>query len=393
MKNALAELDALITITLQQPAADHTKKYLEEAAQIIDRIRRVLLYPQDAVLTEAQCKQQVHQYQAALVYLCDQLFHYQNETKQLSLSDLYAAVIEMIENLLSLIEKRFPQYFNTAEKLTDAFAEKQQKSFSQMLSSLHKNFKKRMEDGVLLSIVFAAIGLFSNHSANSHITHHHFRYVQILMTEMHHLLSRKELMRMDLIRLLVCVNFNTIKFKKYLIDIIIADIDSAADAAERNKKLHFYYLQMNQIIVMPDMAFYADTVSVKEDIIQWLKTALQYQPDGMNTTTNLALSAKEKEEGVEKGIYYLMTVEEIALLKRVMKESGYISNRNITKLMKDVSAMVHSVHQYDVSWQNLYNSFYKFDLATIEGLNEKLFVMVNRLKKMEIKLRQERRKK
>ena len=174
---------------------------------------------------------------------------------------------------------------------------------------------------------------------------------------------------------------------------IIADLDSAADAAERNKKLLFYHFQMNQTIVMPDMAFHADAVSVKEDIIQWLKTALQYQPETMSTTIAVSALVKEKEEASEKGIYYLMTVEEIALLKRVMKESGYISNRNITKLMKDVSTMVHSLHQYDVSWQNLYNSFYKFELTTIEGLNEKLFVMINRLKKMEIKLRQVKRKK
>lgn len=400
MSTGLEGLDELITLTLYKDnlsatalANEQIEEWIQKAAVEKENIRKELMHPAGEINTQKMMKLHVQRYQSSIVYLLDKLFAYQNECSNPMLNKGYAAIIPMLHELLVLIEERFAHYFNEEEKIPDAFLQSEKQGFCNKISLLKKSLNKTIDDNVLISIVFTVLGIFSNHSATVFITHHHFKYAQLLMTEMHHLICRKELIRLDIIRLLVYLNFNITEFKNYMVEYITAKIKSAKNRQEKAERLLLQYQFINQIQPMDGMALKPQSASVKEDIMEWISNELQCMEKTNDSRMEAAKAVKNKEEMPEAGIYYLLTVEEIALLKRIMKDSGYISNRNITVLMKDVSKMAHSVNQYDVSWQNLYNSFYRYDLSTTETLNEKLFVMVNTLRKLETKLKQEMKKK
>ncbi|MDE3142760.1 MAG: hypothetical protein KGL19_01315 [Bacteroidota bacterium] len=400
MPTGIERLDELITITLYKDNLSATvltdkqiREWIQKAAVEKENIRKELMHPPGGINTQTMMKLYVQRYQSALVYLLDKLFTYQNECKNPPLHKVYAAIIPMLHELLVLIEERFTPYFNEEEKMPDADLQTEKQSIANKLSLLKRSLSKTMDDDLLLSIVFTALAVFSNHSATVFITHHHFKYAQLLITEMHHLVSRKELIRLDIIRLLVYLNFNCTAFKNYLVEYMNAEIQTAKSRQEKAEKLLLQYRFMNQIQVMDGMALKPQSASVKEDIMEWIGNELQCMEKTNDSRMEAVKELKNKEEIQEAGIYYLLTVEEIALLKRIMKDSGYISNKNITVLMKDVSKMAHSVKQYEVSWLNLYNSFFNYNLTTIETLNEKLFVMLGTLRKLETKLKQDMKKK
>jgi len=83
----------------------------------------------------------------------------------------------------------------------------------------------------------------------------------------------------------------------------------------------------------------------------------------------------------------MMTVEELALYIRVQKDAGYLKNHNISEMMEELSGIVHTPKQYDVSGQNLYNSYYKYKLTTVHSLSEKFFVFNRTLHQLEVKLK------
>lgn len=95
------------------------------------------------------------------------------------------------------------------------------------------------------------------------------------------------------------------------------------------------------------------------------------------------ISNKEPDDPeLEKGIYSVLTVEELGLLLKVQKDTGLLKNKNMKQVARSIAEYWHTKQKENISWQYLYNSMSTGDTATIRNLEDKLVGMVNWLRKM-----------
>jgi hypothetical protein len=127
------------------------------------------------------------------------------------------------------------------------------------------------------------------------------------------------------------------------------------------------------------MVWNKNSISLKEEMLVWIekRTMRQGNRQGGEPNTRIKPTAKTNETG----LLFMMTVEELALQKRVKKDLVI----SVTEMMQELAVILHTTKQYDVSWQNLYNCYFTYDLATIKSLTENFFVMT--LHQLEVKLK------
>jgi len=393
LKNAIEQLDQLITDTLHpdntvvkkgNDAAATPILLLKEATGIKENIRRALIFPASGGMAASERQLQVRLCQTALVYLSDILHQYQQTNPAIN---VYKAVQAMLQELMVLIEQRLPDCFNKDEKIPAIALSKLQEQIDL------KNINDCM-DGFALAgladIICHPFECIYNEPVNFFCSCRYAAYLQLMHEEIT-AFALSEQQQPDILSWLVSVNFNSTAFKAYYIDLISHKVKQVPTIKGKLEKLLFYQKQIGQVVVKENIALHHLSASVKEAIISWLQEEITYLQQVQAMAIPLPERLSAKETGAEEGLYYKMTVEEIALFKRIMKDSGLLSNKNITVLMKDVAKTVHSVNQYEVSWQNLYNSFYKYELSTAESLQDKLFLMLNTVKKAGNKLKQQKK--
>lgn len=84
----------------------------------------------------------------------------------------------------------------------------------------------------------------------------------------------------------------------------------------------------------------------------------------------------------EQGIYSQLTVEELGLFLKSLKETGLVKNKNMKQVARCMAKDWHTKQKEHISWQYLYNSMSSFEMNTISSLDSKMMDVVNLLRKM-----------
>ncbi len=84
----------------------------------------------------------------------------------------------------------------------------------------------------------------------------------------------------------------------------------------------------------------------------------------------------------EKGIYSTLTVEELGLLFKALKETGVLKNKNMKQVVRKLAEDWHTKQKENISWQYLYNSMSTIEANTVNSLESKVMDLVNWLRKM-----------
>jgi hypothetical protein len=89
-----------------------------------------------------------------------------------------------------------------------------------------------------------------------------------------------------------------------------------------------------------------------------------------------------------KGLWTTLSVQQSALLIRLMKETGILVNFEVRPLMQVLAACLHTVgwKGRKLSWQFLNNSYFTIEQVTIDSVRDLLNRMLKELWRMERKL-------
>jgi hypothetical protein len=183
--------------------------------------------------------------------------------------------------------------------------------------------------------------------------------------------------------LLVYLNFNATAFKNYLVTLIQAEINAGASIEDKIETISFHHKEISQLPVKPGVALSPALPSVQLDLVTWLFNEMSHLEKKQTLGTVVPVSFKEgaETEG-EKGIYSQLTVEELALFMKSLKETGLVKNKNMKQVSRCMAEDWHSIQKEHISWQYLYNSMGTYEMNTISSLDSKLMEMVNWLRKM-----------
>jgi hypothetical protein len=201
-----------------------------------------------------------------------------------------------------------------------------------MLQQFTSVFNSKINDLTLYAAVIKPITSFLQ--AEIHIAYSYSKtdYLFHYLSALNRLPVNTATPVMALISILVRMNCNSVTLKKYIIEKMKADLHNCGTDKLVRKKLESWQDFFRETPVRVNMVWNKNSISLKEEMLV-----------------------------------------------------GYLSNRNITEMMQELSGILHTTKQYNVSRQNLYNCYFTYDLATIKSLTEFFFVMT--LHQLEVKLK------
>ena len=308
------------------------------------------------------------------------------ETKDDSkLSTLHKRCLAALQDLICFIESEFPYYFNDEESIPASRLLHFRDELKSRLAKIRKRLLKSEEDASLVELVTRDILRRCNDETGSPLTYARWRYFRELFDALERMNPEGGNIShyTALIVQLVCLNFNATVFKEYLVKMIRAEINAGASLNEKIEIVSFHQKEMSQLPVKSGMALTPSLSSVQHELESWLFAEMTHLEKKRSLTAGAPAVLNEPAEPYgEKGIFSQLTVKEIGLLFKVMKENDLLKNKNMKEVARLVAKDWHSKQKENISWQYLYNSMSTVEMETIKTLENKLVGLVNLLRKM-----------
>jgi hypothetical protein len=350
-------------VTYSYEKENHRKLYIQQHQFAIARLKNKLvdyLMPRDAlVLTEKK--------------------------EDVNLVRIYKRCLNVLQELMSFIQDEFRNYFNEDEKIPADRLLIIQHDLKPRLARIRKYLTKAGHDAALTELILETIIIHCNNETCLALTYRKFSSIKSLMNALEKV-NPNEIQAShypSLPALLVYLNFNATAFKNYMVKLIHAEINAGASLQEKIETISFHHKEISQLPVKSGMALSPSLPSVQLDLVTWLFNEMTHLEK--KQTLGIIAPIHFKDPGdpdSEKGIYSVLTVEELALFMKALKETGVLKNKNMKQVCRRIAEDWHSKQKENISWQYLYNSMSTVEVGTVNSLDSKLMDMVNWLRKM-----------
>jgi hypothetical protein len=122
-------------------------------------------------------------------------------------------------------------------------------------------------------------------------------------------------------------------------------------------------------------AFHSAQPSAKQTILEWIVQESIYLEESTKV-----LEKKEAKEGIK--IHTSISVPALALITRLFKESGIVTNNNQTEILKFYSTHFTTLRRSEVSYGHFHSKYYDADNGTKKKVYDYLMVMANLCKNL-----------
>ena len=354
-------------------------------------------------LKEKHKRLYIRHHQSAIIHLLDLLFHYLYPVEYHELPEkpsdgrterLYKRLFKECFDLLTYLRDTFPTSWKQDHKVPDSEIMRVQYEWKLRLPAIKRKMLIGNSDRKLVKLVLELLNAYSDKTLDVSLTYYEVTYMNELFQSLENL---KKVVAANnfcppINTLIIYLNLNKTSFKDYFSDCICTDVNKATAVKEKLDKLFFYYKQINQMHTKPGAALLPGAKSVKDEIREWLAGEIKY----LQKTQNLGLIVPARfrnDTEYKKGLWVNYTIEEIGLLHRLQYEARFITNKKVKPMIEDLSKFVHTSSVHNISAKNLYNSFYNIDPATIQSVSDKLFALINHLRKIEGQLKRKAKEK
>jgi hypothetical protein len=298
---------------------------------------------------------------------------------------LYKRCLSALHELLIFIQEEFKHYFNEDERIpANKFLIIEQELKPQLVK-IKKYLTKAGHDPVLADLIPETISQHCCFQNCNELTYRKFSYLKTVMNALEKVNPDKIMASHypTLPALLVYLNFNATSFKNYLVKLIYSEINTGASIEDKIETISFHHKEISQLSMKPGMSLSPAMPSVQLDLVTWLFTEMSHLEKKQTLGIVAPIQFKDGAEmDGEKGIYSQLTVEELALFLKSLKETGLVKNKNMKQVARCMAEDWHSKQKEHISWQYLYNSMSTYEMNTISGLDSKLMDVVNWLRKM-----------
>ena len=298
---------------------------------------------------------------------------------------LYKRSLNAMKDLFAFIRDEFPQYFNYDEQVPEVIVLGQRENLTSRINDLKKKLLTDGHESKLVDLITIAFQIFFETNSGQELTYRKFSYLKELLTGLEELKQNEYPFSPYplLISFLISKNFNSPKFKNYLAAFIHSEINKCESLIEKIEIISFHHKEISQLLIMPGESLVHDSRSVQLDVATWLFNEMTHLEK--KQTLGLVAPMQFKDSGhslTEKGIYSTLTVEELGLLFKVLKDTNLVRNKNMKQLARDASEHWHTKQKENISWQYLYNSMSTIEAGTIRSLEDKFVGLVNWLRKI-----------
>ena len=398
MKYALEPIETLIQsdldpdkIKLKQLSIEILSKYIITITEEKSLVRSILIEEVFSLKKEKSAELLIQHYQSALINLADdvmqsmravEVFHLPFTEAELSIITVYRHMLKSLEDLLTFIEKHFNRYFNIDERIPESYKLLMQSKFRTRLKLLIKRYKVTNIDNDLFELMMDPFRKFINAGSLKQVTYRELLYLKMLHKELAEMLlpHQKILAQQNMIDLMVYLNYNNYFFINYYINIILKDVNESDSISQQIQQLAWWIKTISQVQTRPVVAYKIKDPSAREQLISWLIDETAF----LEKKHQLTLVIPPHPIPLIKSpfrIFTSMSVKQVALLTRLLFDTGIIKSDNQTDMLTKIAAGLKTERKEMISAQNLRVKYYNIDEPTKSILKDWLFKMNDQLRK------------
>jgi len=325
----------------------------------------------------------IRHHQRATIDLADQLSAQMQNSSSRADGDLRRELLSkhFISELLRLLdyfERYFPSYFNTDQKVPQAYGIIVLGELADRAAQLCSAFKLGIKSQALLSCLLDYLSPFFDDRRPPGISYREAAYLKIFVRELEAALSRSEgEVDAKVSETLFLINFNHLGFFLYCQQQVKNELEFPDTKSGYIAILSTWLSLIRSFEARPGLAYHPEWPPVKQMMETWLKGELETAMAGA-TYLNPPLSAAGDEEKME----LQLSVSQIACLARLFYEENVYPDASVTDLLLFISRHYRSKRQEHISPKSLSKEYYGVSQVTAAVIRDLLSRMVTRINKV-----------
>ena len=310
-----------------------------------------------------------------------------------TLPDVYKLIFMNLEELIGFVEQQFTQYLDTTAPVPYRHRVVQAAQLLQTLSSVEPVLSRwsASEDWAasgLLSVLqelFNRIRQLPTDPAN----YLQLRYYQKLLQGLETWVGQEDASEESLLTLLFHLNFNSTGLLHWFISTLQTKLTEKEVVADRLSLLYYYRKFCKQLSVQQQYAYRQGYPSVEERVLSWINEEITYWQQQPVTSESAPTADTDEQQSADSTplgkhrnkIKTNLSVPQISLLLRMFLDPrvNIFPKQNQNNIYCQISRVLQSTRQEDVSEKSLRDRYYKADQHSVAVLKEKVIAMLNYL--------------
>jgi hypothetical protein len=378
-------IESLIRSAIE-PAKKSNGSFEERFAQVRnavaverDRIKKSFIHKVWALQCSQQRTHYVQYHQYRLIGLIDELFRIsQPEEKKPRCDSRISSeayfLYDQLEDILNLMQHELCEYFNLDTKIPESLKARTLKGISDNYAALQGLFADR--DNALIDICRDHINKLLEKEVR--ITYRKIRYMEILIELVGDLLRKNQdtcFPEGEIQALFFSINFNSSEYFRYYVDLIQKKLAEMGSGSEKLEQLAFYLKTINQVNVIPDVAFDSGYKTLRTQLTEWILEETQF----LERRRDLASSSQVAENDFAKKDFKLefdMSVSQFAFFIKAFIETGVIQNKNISELIRFFARFVKTKRSENISYESFRIKYYNTEGSTKDAVKSTLHTAI-----------------
>lgn len=350
---------------------------IRESGQEKERIRMHIMDEVFNAHEEKTLELLIEKYQSVFIRLMDQIHKYgQANKKQDEYNALSKALYDRLNELLCFLQMHYTKYFNRFQKVPIIKMEHIKKEIKLKLDTIAAALQGTILNEKLIRLVIQPLEKFI---LSDTITYEESQYMQAIVNEFLtiDITVQQEDIVINIKKLLTSINFNSPDLTAYFINELDTLISDEESVQEKLRILKYQLKEIKQVIVRQDFALNIDRPSLKDQILNWLNEEISFYQ-----TEQAVVIAMPNTNVSDTKIHTSLSVPQLALLFRLMKEEQLITNANQSELLKVVSGCFTTGHKESFSYGHLHGKYYKIEAHTKRTVYDMLIRLLHLSRKI-----------
>lgn len=363
---------------LLQSAPDAIDGYLVTAKELKEALRIQLLCDTLYNKTETEIGLLVERYQTISANMLDLLFHYQHyESITRELKQFYQAVGAQLEAFIVLLQSAYGRFFNADLNLPLPLRLREGHELKRYWKIIASTQNHSTNNIAIANILDQSIKKLLHHNEGTAVTYHQASYFKNLLKELSGYLSTTASppVYTSVTELLISWNFNEFAFIQQVFTGIRTEAENKESDEVRLEFLKDTQKQMSQLLEKSNAAFHSAQPTAKHTVLEWIAQELTRLKE-----TAMVPEKKEIKEGIK--IHTSISVPALALITRLFKESGIVTNTNQTEILKFFATHFTTLRKSEFSYGHLHSKYYDADEGTKKKVYDYLMLMAHLCKKL-----------
>jgi hypothetical protein len=365
-------------VRLLQSAPEAIDDYLATSKDLKEALRIQLLRDTLYCKTEMEIALWVEHYQTISANLINRLFHYQHYgfiTGELN--QFYQEVTTQLQEIIDLLQNDYGRYFNADLNLPLPLCLQEGLELKRYRKSISCKLNHSASNNLIVKSLDQYIKNLRHQNEESAVTYRQVSYFKNLLKELSGYLSATVPTpgNTSIIELLIKWNFNDITFIQNVCIGFRMEVEKLETDELRLEFLRTRQKQVSQLLEISNVAFHPEQPSAKQTILEWIAQEITWFEK-----TAIVSEKIEINEGIK--IHTSIPVPVLALITRLFKESGIVTNTKQTEIVKFFATHFTTLHKSEFSFAHLHNKYYNVDEGTKKKVHGYLMEMIMLCKKL-----------